>query len=189
MIVAVFSWLLLATLLIAAMWHDIAARRIPNALVLCGLIAGLACNVFLPRGSGLFMAEGGGLGLWGGVLGVLAGGALLLPLYALRAMGAGDVKLMAAVGAFFGPQQALGVVLLTFLAGGVLALVVACASSSLQAAFRNLRSMLQNLVAGRWAGVQLSEAQKTGRLPYAIAISCGVALQLCVSRLMAWPFV
>ena len=53
--------------------------------------------------------------------GLALGLLLLLPLYLLGACGAGDVKLMAMTGAFLGPQDALGAILMTFLAGGLLA--------------------------------------------------------------------
>lgn len=188
MLWTVLAGLLLAGLLGVAVWQDILTRRIPNWLVLCGLIAGLACNAFVSQGSGLFMAEGGGLGLWQSLFGMLAGGALLLPLYLLRAMGAGDVKLMAALGAFFGPWQIVGVVLLTFLAGGVLALGAACISRKLRAVFDNLRLMLLFVVAGRAAGLSLSDVGTTGRLPYAIAIVFGVGLQLWLAGNPGWPF-
>ena len=179
---------LLFSLLLTALWHDIASRRIPNWLVLAGLIAGLACQLFLPRGAGLFAAPPGSLGIVSALLGVLAGGALLLPLYLLRAMGAGDVKLMAAIGAFLGPLQVLGAVLLTFMAGGVLALGAALFSRSVHQVFDNLRLMLLYLVAGKDAGLKLSDAPTTGRLPYALAIFAGTALQIWLARYSVWWF-
>ena len=51
----------LATLLAAALWHDLRTRRIPNRLVLWGTLAGLILNSFVPSGAGLFDAAFGGL--------------------------------------------------------------------------------------------------------------------------------
>ena len=65
----------LATLLAAALWHDLRTRRIPNPLVLWGTLAGLILNSFVPSGAGLFDAAFGGLGL----LQALAGAAAWLP--------------------------------------------------------------------------------------------------------------
>ncbi|MDP5238042.1 prepilin peptidase [Uliginosibacterium sp. 31-16] len=181
-------WCLLLALLAAALWQDIISRRIPNRLVLAGLLAGLACNALLSQGAGLFMADAGGLGLGKALLGMLAGGAMLLPLYLLRAMGAGDVKLMAVVGAFLGPLQAFGAALLTFLAGGLLALAAALFARSLPQVLNNLRLMLLYLASGREAGLRVSDAPTSGRLPYAVAIAIGTLLQLLLARVAGWPF-
>ena len=81
----------LALLLLAASACDIQARRIPNGLCAAGIAAGLAGHFW----------HGGGPGLWS-----LAGIAAALPLlllYAVRAFGAGDIKLLMAVGALMGP--------------------------------------------------------------------------------------
>ena len=82
---------LLVLAVLAAVW-DLRTRRIPNWLVLGGLIAGFGLNGFL------FGLEG--LGIAG--LGMLVGFGIYLVLHLLHAMGAGDVKLMAAVGSLVG---------------------------------------------------------------------------------------
>ena len=66
-------------------------------------------------------------------LGLFVGLAVFFPLFALGAMGAGDVKLMAAVGAWIGAKPILYVALYGSVAGGVLALVVAVRSALSQA--------------------------------------------------------
>jgi prepilin peptidase CpaA len=99
----------LAGCLFAAAWWDMRAHRIPNGIVACGMAFGLGWHALAPAGTGLLPALAGlGLGL-----------VLFLPLYRLRAMGAGDVKLMAMAGAFLGPADVLGAMLGTFVAGGV----------------------------------------------------------------------
>lgn len=180
---------LLLVLLGAAVACDWRHRRIPNRLVLAGLLAGLAANLFLPRGGGLFMPDAGGIGWAASALGAVLGGALLLPLWLLRSMGAGDVKLMAAVGAFLGPWQAVGAVLLTALAGGLLALSVAVFSGALLQVWGNLRLMLLCLVVGKGGGVRIGDVATTGRLPYALAIATGCMLQILLVRVSDWPFV
>lgn len=173
--------LLLCALLGAAVWHDVRSRRIPNALVFSGAVAALALHAALAPGSGLFSEPFGGLGMLNALGGLGLGLALLLPMYVLRAMGAGDVKLMAMVGAFVGPQAILAVVLSTLLAGGVLALAVALANGKLVSMLRNtyqlvLHGMLSSL-SGQAVRIE-APAAPSGKLPYAIAIAVGTLAYL-----------
>jgi len=110
-----FSLLLL---LCAAAWHDLRSRRIPNALVYPGTAAGFLLNSLLSQGMG-------GLGALDSLAGLGAGLLLLLPLYLLRAMGAGDVKLMAMAGAFLGARGVTSAFIYVLLAGGLLAIAMA----------------------------------------------------------------
>lgn len=107
-------------------------------------------------------------------------------MYWLRAMGAGDVKLMAMVGAFLGPSEVLGVVLATFVAGGVMALAVVLWS-------RQLANLLQNIKLVLLGGLVKLSAGKlplmndlpvsVGKLPYAVAITVGTLGHLVWQRL------
>lgn len=89
---------LIALVLVAAA-YDLRFRRIPNWLNLSGVIAGFGVNTFLSGGHGLRNAS----------LGLLCALLVYVPLYLIRGMGAGDVKLMAAVGAIAGPGHWLGI--------------------------------------------------------------------------------
>lgn len=167
--------LLLLALLGAAVWHDVRARRIPNAIVFPGMLAAFALHALLPAGQGLFGADPGSLGLLQSLGGWGLGLALLLPMYALRLMGAGDVKLLAMVGAFVGAGQILTVGLFTLVAGGVLALAVAAWQGSLRRLVGNayhmaLHSTFSALAGSIAAPVTPPEAA-SGRLPYAVAIA------------------
>ena len=131
----------------------------------------------------------GSIGFPAAVIGTAVGFAALFPLYALRAMGAGDVKLMMVVGAFLGPLQTLGVVVLTFAAGGVLALVMALWQRSLGRMLTNLRFMLTTSMVRAAGGdsPRLEPLQHTaGRMPYAVAIAAGTVLQLVLVRSGGW---
>ncbi|MES2114221.1 MAG: prepilin peptidase [Pseudomonadota bacterium] len=179
----------LAALLAAAVWHDVRTRRIPNRLVLGGAAAGLAFQTLLPAGAGLFASPFGGIGLLQGLAGLGLGLALLLPMYMLGAMGAGDVKLMAMSGAFLGPRDVLGAALLTMVAGGVLALAVTLASGRLGQVLSNLRQMLLHTLvrAGTGGTARLDTPPvPTGKLAYAIAIAAGTVLQLLLVQIPAW---
>lgn len=161
---------LLLSLLVIAAYFDIKSRRIPNQLVLAGLIASFVLQINFNGFEG-FKA-------WS--LGLLVGFGSFLPLYLLRAMGAGDVKLMAMVGAFLGPNLALGAVLTTLVVGGVLAVAIAMYSGVFMQTIKNVRSML---TVGMYKtltgdGVQLDAlAASTGSLPYAVAIALGTLAQ------------
>jgi prepilin peptidase CpaA len=168
--------ILLCSLLALAVWSDVRTRRIPNALVFGGALLGLVLNTVYAPGDGLFIAPFGGLGLLWAVAGLGAGLALLLPMYILRTLGAGDVKMMAMVGAFVGPQAVAGCTVMTLLAGGVLALAVAAASGRLRPLLRNTYQMGLHAFFRSLGGERVhieAPAEASGRLPYAVAIAAG----------------
>ena len=101
--------------MVAATVVDIRTRRIPNELT--AAMAGI--------GVGLAAAGVSGISVWASMLGFVVGLALMMPGHVLGATGAGDVKLMAAVGAIVGPALVVTAFLFTAVAGGVLAVVVA----------------------------------------------------------------
>jgi prepilin peptidase CpaA len=158
----------LTGLLALAVWHDLISFRIPNALIAIGFAIALLLHGLVP----------GGLGLAQSLAGASVGLAGLLPFYLARAMGAGDVKLLAMIGAFVGPLDALGCVLATYLAGMALAIVVAMYAGVVRKALRNLRLAVYATVA-RLAAVEgpafdpLNDA--AARLPYTLAIVLGAA--------------
>lgn len=168
--------ILLCCLLALAVWHDVRTRRIPNALVFGGALLGLALNSLYPAGASLFTADFGGIGLLWSLAGLGAGLALLLPMYVLRTLGAGDVKMMAMVGAFVGPQAVVVCTVLTLLAGGVLALLVASATGRLRHLLRNTFHMGLHATFRSLGGERLQidpPVEASGRLPYAVAIAAG----------------
>ena len=171
--------LLLFALLGATVWHDVRARRIPNAIVFPGALAAFALHALLPAGDGLFGGQVGGLGLLQSLGGWGLGLALLLPMYALRMMGAGDVKLLAMVGAFVGVDQILTVALATLLAGGVLALVFAAWQRSLRRLVGNAWHMAMHTAVSALTGSIVAPVAPpqaaSGRLPYAVAIAVASA--------------
>src|SRR4051794_15864624 len=89
---------LLCALLLNAIWNDVKSHRIPNRLVFIGAGMGLLLNTVLPEGYGFISALPGALGFWRALVGLGLGILILLPLYMMRGMGAGDVKLVAMVG-------------------------------------------------------------------------------------------
>ena len=107
--VKIATYLVLA----AALYFDVRERRIPNAVVLSCFIVGIAFQAVLPSAAGLSSS----------LLGFAFGLAILLPLFALGKFGAGDVKLLAALGALRGFSFIWRATLLGALAGGVMAVI------------------------------------------------------------------
>lgn len=150
--------------LVSAVWFDHRSRRIPNVLV----VAGIVCAMFL----NFLSAEARGVGL--SALGMLAGFGLFLPLHLLKVAGAGDVKLVAMVGAFVGLHEIAGTVLAVLVAGGGLAVVRMIGLRSGQRVAANLK-----LIVGRWllpsqAGSEfLARRDTADGMPYAYAVAIG----------------
>ncbi|WP_066156546.1 prepilin peptidase [Hydrogenophaga pseudoflava] len=169
---------LLGLCLALAALSDARQRRIPNALVLMTLTAGLLLNAFGPqpflRNPGLFSPYPGALGIGASLLGALVALLLFLPFYALRVLGAGDVKLLAAVGAFAGPAESLNLALCVLLAGGVLALGRMAAARNARLVMQNTLASLGQMLPGS-AGSFDASTQTAWRMPYAVAIAAGVA--------------
>src|SRR5689334_3650362 len=84
--------------------NDLSTRRIPNRLLLAGLASALMLHLMSATPGASLLAALGGMGV---------GLAAFLPFYLLRGMAAGDVKMMMAVGAFTGPEEAFQIAVLT----------------------------------------------------------------------------
>lgn len=134
-----FAWWPTIVVLAVATFTDLRSRRIPNWLVLPFMVAGLTVPAWLFGWHGFWQSiEGFGLGA--AVFGILS---------LVGGMGMGDVKLVAAIGAWIGPKQLGLAMLMTAMAGGLIALGVA--------------------VVGRRQG----NVWKSQKIPYAPAIAIG----------------
>ena len=180
---------ILAILLGIAAWQDIKQHRIPNRIVFVGVVLGVMFNGLLPQGWGFNSPIPGGLGWLAALMGLGMGLIVLLPFYWLRAIGAGDVKLMAMVGAFLGPGQVLGALLGTFLVGGVMALAIALRAGTMLRLLGNVKFLLLEGVLKVSTGqVPTMEdlPQSVGKQPYAVAIAVGTLGWLVWRRIGWW---
>ena len=172
---APFSAVLLAGIVSIAAYTDMDRRRIPNWLTAIGVLAGFFLNVFLYGQAGLKNAA---LGL---------GFALLIyfPLFVVRGMGAGDVKLMAAVGSLAGPGNWLRIFILTALLGGIIAVIVILYRGSLGRAIRNIKGLLASSIRGRAPYQDNPELDVTSgaglSLPHGAVIALGTFLYVFVN--------
>lgn len=170
----------LLALLVTAAWIDIRSYRIPNWLTAGGLVAGLALSTWSASSPGHAVAFA--------FAGAAAGLAALLPLYLLRLLGAGDVKLMATVGAFLGFPGTLYGLLFVLVGGGVVAVVYALWR---RAGFRLLANVQRTVTAfavavvGGFRPSAGSEFRTVGRMPYAVGICLGTTAYVLV-REAAW---
>lgn len=156
---------------------DVITRRIPNYLTLGTALAGL----------GFQLGFNGPWGLLDGFLGLLLGFCLLIGFYALGGMGAGDVKALAALGAWLGPKLTFYLFIYMALAGGLLVVVYFALRRSLWRKLGQLGSRL-------WSAVLLRSARpafdppdpepeavtdkEKASLPYALAMALGMAILL-----------
>ena len=144
---------------------DIASRRIPNWLTYSAMLVAIAGHAF-EGWHGLGDAIAGGL---------ISGGAFLV-FYLVHAMGAGDVKLITAVGCLVGTSLAVEILLASAIAGGIFAIAISLWQGKLRAVIVNVVELIRfHAVAGAEVhpSLNLSNPQ-AARLPYGVAIAAGV---------------
>lgn len=151
----------------AAVW-DVRTRRVPNWLVVSGLLAALLAQC---------LEHGVLAGSWAWLLGTATGLGLFLGIYLLGGMGAGDVKLMGAVGAFMAPAGALHVAIVSFMVGGALALAMMLVRGNAHRTFANVSALLLSLpFGGKATAAGHDMKDRTTQVPYAVAIALGTLL-------------
>jgi prepilin peptidase CpaA len=171
--------ILLALIVLIAAVYDIRFRRIPNWLTLLGVVLGFGLNLFLFEASGLRLAAFG-LGL-----------AFLIyfPLYLLRGMGAGDVKLMGAIGSIVGPWNWFGIFILTNIFGGLAAVTLLLFKGRLLKTFANVGYMLKEMLFLRAPYMKKEELDvknpKALTLPHGVMIAVGSIAYLVAAAIWA----
>ena len=165
---------LLFTLILAVI-TDLSTHKIPNMLVVFGLLVSFVCqSVFL-----------GGAGWLNWFAGVCVAFACFAPLYLLRAMAAGDVKLMMAVGGFLGYPLIINAVSYSYLAGGVIAISYVLVKGRVKLLMRNLYTMMFDRFIKTTSGVSVygerEVKQSVGRIPFALAIALGTFITLVLA--------
>ena len=144
---------------------DWRSRRIPNWLTVPALGVGIVINSWLR----------GWPGAKDSLLGAALGLGLLLPFVLIRSLGAGDWKLVGALGAFVGPQRLLAVLFVTVLAAGIMALVLVIWKRRFLQTLRNIGRLLASLFSFHLPGQELTlDNPQSTKVPFGVAVAVAV---------------
>ena len=171
---------ILVPAILYASWIDFSERRVPNWLNASLAVAGLITQA----------AFFGWSGVWTGLLGLSMGFGLLIVPWLMHGMGAGDVKLMAAIGAWLGPW-------LTFLSfsagaviGGVAAVVMILSTGRAVHALVNMQTIMTKMRRVDTAFGEFGGAKTFGDtsqlLPYGVPLTAGTIGVLCTYYFGGW---
>jgi prepilin peptidase CpaA len=167
-------WVLALALACYGGWMDWRTRRIPNWLTVSGALAGLAANTILRGWHGVMISlEGAGLAL-----------GLLLPLVLLRGFGAGDWKLMGAMGAVMGWQAVLSVLFVSVLISGVMAIFQVVAAKRVKATLWNMMTLVVGFATtGLHANPEISlDNPNLIKQPFGAAVAAATVLSFVLAH-------
>jgi prepilin peptidase CpaA len=167
-------WMLALALVLSAAWTDWRTRKIPNWLTAPALLLGFAVHTLIAGWPGAKTSlEGAGLAL-----------GLLLPLVLLRGMGAGDWKLMGALGAFLGPVLLLFVLLGSVLVAGLMGIVEVLRTRRVKETMRNLSMLVRGLLSfGLRKNPEISlDNPGLLKLPFGVAVAAATVICYCAAR-------
>jgi len=154
-----------ALLALAAGITDWRSRRIPNWLTVPALVIGIGVNAWLRGWAGAKDS------LLGAGLGLL----LLLPFVLVRSLGAGDWKLVGALGAFLGPGNLITVLFTTVLVAGLMALLLVIWKRRLLQTLKNIGRLLAAFFSFRLPGQELTlDDPKSAKVPFGVAVAIAV---------------
>ena len=171
-----FIWTLTLALTFLAALQDWRSRRIPNWLTVPGLLSGVIVHALVGGWPGtLFALEGAGLALL-----------ILLPLVILRALGAGDWKLMGAVGAFVGPVMFLFVLFGSILASGIMGVVQIYRTGRVMETLKNIVTLVRGFFTfGLKKNPQISlDNPRLLKLPFGVAVAAATLVCFCAANFM-----
>lgn len=158
----------------AAGYFDLRWRRIPNWLVALTLALSLAWHT----------AQGGLSGLWISVASLLGAAAVLFPLFAMRGMGAGDVKFFGALGAAVTYRNVFGILFIALLVSGLMALFKVLRARSLGQTVARIGHLLGRWVRGRVTPHPVVNIDSPGAtvVPFTLAVCIATWIFLLASR-------
>jgi prepilin peptidase CpaA len=160
-----FTIILLSSILVIAATIDLRVQKIPNLLTFPTMILGLIYYSITTGWNGLlFSIEGLALGI-----------AIFIIPYLMGGMGAGDAKLMGAIGAIIGPKGVLLASLFTAIVGGIYALTILLLNHKYSKSFivRNAMTLKTLALTGQFIPISADESEKKFTLCYGVAIAIG----------------
>jgi prepilin peptidase CpaA len=168
-------WTITLAFTALAGWLDWRTRKIPNWLTVPGFVAGVCVHAFIDGWRGAVSSlEGAGLALL-----------ILLPMVLVRGLGAGDWKLMGAVGAMLGrPIALLFFLFVSALVAGVMAVITVIWTRQVRATFRNIFVLVQGFFIFGWRGDPKMTIDNPGllKLPFGVAAAMTTMICFVISR-------
>lgn len=159
--------MLVGVLAVLAGWNDWRSRKIPNWLTVPAAALGILANTLAMGWAGTKTS----------LLGLGLGLALLLPFVLVRSLGAGDWKLVGAVGAFVGPRNLLAVLFAAILIAGLMAVALIIWKKRVGQTLRNMAHMLGALFSLHLPGPEVSlDSQQSLKIPFGVAAAFAVIL-------------
>ena len=163
---------LLIPLAIIIAYYDVRYRRIPNSFVLATLASGLAVNTIFGGLHGLYTSLGG----------CALAFIMMLMLHVFGAMGAGDVKLFAAIGAVTGAHMVPTTFLIVVLTGGLLAVVSMIRAGAVTTTMHRVLQIFVGLLPGWQMPKFAVPADSKHTIPYGVAITMGSIISIAIFR-------
>jgi prepilin peptidase CpaA len=166
-------WALTLALMLIAGWLDLRSRRIPNWLTVSGLLVGVGVHALAGWRGVLMSVEGAAVAL-----------AILLPLVLLRALGAGDWKLMGAAGSFLGPLMLIFVLLASIFIAGLMGIVRMMVDRRVMATLRNMRELVRGFISFglRPHPIISLDNPELPKLPFGVAAAIGTMVCFAMAR-------
>jgi prepilin peptidase CpaA len=174
MITAQTIWTFTLGVTLLAGWVDFRTRKIPNWLTVPALLLGIVVHILAAGWAGARTSlEGAGLAL-----------AILLPFVLLRGLGAGDWKLMGAVGAFLGPLMFLFVLLGSIFVSGLMAIVAILRTQRVGETLRNIVVLVRGFFSfGLRANPKISlDNPALLKVPFGVAVAVSTLVCFCAAR-------
>jgi prepilin peptidase CpaA len=172
------NYFLIGAVLVASLGgvSDARSARIPNWLTYSGLVVALVLRFALL----------GWVGLKSGAVGLLVAGGIFLILFVMGAMGGGDLKLMACVGAWAGSAHVIAILLAAALAGGVLAIFYVFFRQGVRTTLWNLFELIRFRLTSGLQPHPLLDVREAGtvRVPFGVAIAMGTLF--CAGNAIWW---
>ncbi|MGB6430159.1 MAG: A24 family peptidase [Candidatus Acidiferrales bacterium] len=167
-------WVSALALTFLAAWTDWRTRLIPNWLTISGIILGIA----------LHFGTGGWRGVASSVEGMLLALGLLLPLVVMRALGAGDWKLMGAAGALLGPGMLIFVLLASIFVSGMMAAARMVTAGRIRDTIRNIVALIRGFaLLGLHPNPEISlDNPQLMKLPFGVAAAAGTLICFLIAR-------
>lgn len=161
-------WALALVVSLTAGWIDWKTRRIPNWLTVGGAILGIALHVFQSGHAGTVLS----------LIGMFVALIALLPMVLLRAMGAGDWKLMGAMGAILGPVMMLFVLVAAIFFSGIMGVVMMIRAKRVKETLLNVFVLVQGFLSfglRKFPDISLNNPDLM-KLPFGVAAALGTIL-------------